>query len=335
MSNAGDRPRVTKMTSTSTNCIIWDSYPGIEYEQDDPGWVHVESERAAGRYAIANDAVGLVSLAPEASKARLTTWLIDQRLQGVEEPKITREVVQYTDLHRSLPVHARADRLLRFVAEQERFVGYYVLIQEDTHQAYAWSESTNWREVDYFLVYLRNRGWLDGQRIANGGFHGVVTVTGYSRIADVAINATSAQVFVAMWFHESMDDAFHQGIAPAVQEAGYRPFRIDEKPDVVKIDDEIIAEIRRSRFLVADFTQYKREARGGVYYEAGFAEGIGIPVIYACHKDVVNANNLHFDTRQYAHIVWERPEELRIGLLNRIRARIGQGPIINTEDARH
>ncbi len=130
-----------------------------------------------------------------------------------------------------------------------------------------------------------------------------------------------------MWFDPSTNDALHQGIEPAISGAGYRPFRIDQKPDLVKIDDEIMAEIRRSRFLVADFTQHEREARGGVYYEAGFAEGLSIPVIYTCRKDVVDANNLHFDTRQYAHIVWESPEELRIGLLNRIRARIGPGPL--------
>ena len=45
-----------------------------------------------------------------------------------------------------------------------------------------------------------------------------------------------------------------------------------------KIDDEIIGEIRRSRFLVADFTHGDKGARGSVYYEAGFAYGLGLPV---------------------------------------------------------
>lgn len=123
-----------------------------------------------------------------------------------------------------------------------------------------------------------------------------------------------------MWFDASMDDAYEKGIKPAIEEAGYEAMIINRKPDVVKIDDEIIAEIRRSRFLVADFTQHEKEARGGVYFEAGFAEGLGLPVIYTCRKDSVG--NVHFDTRQYAHIVWETPDELRQGLLNRIRARI-------------
>ena len=58
---------------------------------------------------------------------------------------------------------------------------------------------------------------------------------------------------MAMWFDDEMDAAYSNGIEPAIIDAGYRPVRIDRKPDVNKIDDEIIAEIRRSRFLVSGF----------------------------------------------------------------------------------
>ena len=147
---------------------------------------------------------------------------------------------------------------------------------------------------------------------------------GYRRIADQEVHVATTQAFVAMWFHDSVNDAFENGIKPAIEAAGYKPLRIDQKPDANKLDDEIIAEIRRSRFLVADFTHGDEGARGGVYFEAGFAEGLGIPVIYTCRKNMMD--KLHFDTRQYAHIVWGTSSELRDGLLNRIRARIGEGP---------
>jgi hypothetical protein len=89
--------------------------------------------------------------------------------------------------------------------------------------------------------------------------------------------------------------------------------------------DEIIAEIRRSRFLVADFTQGKDGARGGVYYEAGFAHGMNIPVIFTAKKGEAKP---HFDTRQFNHIFWETPKELCERLANRISATIGDGPHI-------
>ena len=81
---------------------------------------------------------------------------------------------------------------------------------------------------------------------------------------------------------------------------------------------------KRSRFVVADFTQGEDGARGSVYYEAGFAHGLGIEVIFACREDALQ--NVHFDTRQYNHIVWETPEELRERLAARISAVIGDGP---------
>ena len=100
-----------------------------------------------------------------------------------------------------------------------------------------------------------------------------------------------------------MSDVFENGIKPGIEDAGYEARRIDWIEHINKIDDEIIAEIKRSRFVVADFTHGKSGARGGVYYEAGFAHGLNIPVIFTCQKDVLE--DIHFDTRQYNHIAWE------------------------------
>lgn len=127
-----------------------------------------------------------------------------------------------------------------------------------------------------------------------------------------------------MWFKDEMSGAFERGIEPAIEGSGYATMRIDRKEHLAKVDEEIIAEIRRSRFLVADFSHGDDGARGGVYFEAGFAHGLGIPVIYTCRKSDID--KLHFDTRQYNHIVWETPEELRTALKNRILAVIGEGP---------
>ena len=127
-----------------------------------------------------------------------------------------------------------------------------------------------------------------------------------------------------MWFDESMDEVWEEGFRPAIRDAGYEGVRIDRKEHLSKIDDEIIAEIRRARFLVADFTQGETGPRGGVYYEAGFAHGLNIPVVFTCRKDALE--KIHFDTRQYPHIVWETPGELRDSLAKRISAVLGDGP---------
>lgn len=135
-----------------------------------------------------------------------------------------------------------------------------------------------------------------------------------------------------MWFGEEMREPWRLGFAPGIRDAGYEPFRIDSKEHNNKIDDEIVAEIKRSRFLIADFTCgaeiVKKQAiaipRGGVYYEAGLAHGLGMEVIFSCRRDRIN--DLHFDTRQFAHIVWDEPADLRAALYNRIAATVKEAP---------
>ena len=134
------------------------------------------------------------------------------------------------------------------------------------------------------------------------------------------------QGFVAMWFDPRMDDAYKLGIKPAICTAGYEPMLIRNKEYLGDVTDEIVAEIRKSRFVVADFTTTKKAgARGGVYFEAGFARGLGIPVIHTCHKD--RMKYVHFDTNHFNHLTWEKPEDLRRGLRKRIEAVLGRGPL--------
>jgi nucleoside 2-deoxyribosyltransferase len=158
------------------------------------------------------------------------------------------------------------------------------------------------------------------------------TVAGWQELDNLKRPRTdSAQVFVAMWFNKITDEAYINGIEPALSATGYRAIRIDKKEHNKKIDDEIIAEIRRSRFLIADFTCEPKNVRGGVYYEAGFAQGLGLPVIWTC-KDT-SLSDLHFDTRQYSHIVWRTPTDLGVQLRNRIGATIGDGPLPKSDAA--
>jgi len=126
----------------------------------------------------------------------------------------------------------------------------------------------------------------------------------------------SKQAFVAMWFDESMDSYYNDGIKKAIEDAGYVPVRIDLQDFNGKICDEIIAEIKRCKFLISDFSGQ----RGGVYFEAGFAKGLGRPTIFTVKEDDVE--ELHFDTRQYNHIVYNSPEDLHKKLYNRICATI-------------
>jgi nucleoside 2-deoxyribosyltransferase len=134
--------------------------------------------------------------------------------------------------------------------------------------------------------------------------------------------SVSSVGFCAMWFNKEVQSLWTDVIEPAIRAAGYEPLRIDGKQHNGKIDDEIMASIRASKFVVSDFTG----SRGGVYYEAGFAHGLGLPVIFMCRES--DLNDIHFDVRQYNCILWtsEKLEEAKSQLKNRILATLGQGP---------
>jgi hypothetical protein len=122
-----------------------------------------------------------------------------------------------------------------------------------------------------------------------------------------------------MWFDPTMDKIYKK-IEDAVWEAGYKPIRVDRAHFTGDINDKIIAEIRKSKFLIADYTGQ----RHGVYYEAGYAKGMGLEVISSCNEN--DKQNLHFDTSHQNHIIWKTDDELHDKLLDRILAIIGQGP---------
>jgi nucleoside 2-deoxyribosyltransferase len=145
-----------------------------------------------------------------------------------------------------------------------------------------------------------------------------LTVQGWLRVDELRESRTSSrQAFVAMWFDDSLLDAWTLGFKPGIESHGhFSAVRIDRVEHNDKIDDRIVAEIRRSGLLVADFTGH----RGGVYFEAGYAMGLGIPVIWTCRED--HMGQAHFDTRQYNHIVWTTPASLAAKLADRIAATI-------------
>lgn len=155
-----------------------------------------------------------------------------------------------------------------------------------------------------------------------------LTAQAWERVESLEQDSSKGeQAFVAMWFDPSMSGAYVNGFIPAIERSGYRPLRIDTKDHINKIDDEIVAEIRRSRFLIADFTCAPKSVRGGVYFEAGFAMGLGLPVIWTAQS--TSLEDLHFDTRQYNHIVWDKPDDLSRQLEQRIRAVLGAGPLVS------
>ena len=336
-------------------CLIWGT-PSTVSSVFSTFELSVNSPRAGGTYIVDDIAKNDLSTLDERDKVKLTSWLKEQRRLGNFSPKITSVSIVEAQQRKELRIAERVDGILRYLESKSHSLGTGVNFHlswanfdeepTDAHLIYygllRHSESVGRDELTSLLDYLKERGYI---KLGNSTVLSVLglntcvlTAEGYERLEEIEKpNQDSTKVFVAMWFDDSMDEVWEKGIRPAIINAGYEPVRIDQKEHANKIDDEIIAEIRRSRFVVADFTHgniddddlsiKKRGARGGVYYEAGFAHGLGIDVIFTCRKDQID--DVHFDTRQYYHIRWSEPEKLENALKNRISAVYGDGPLKN------
>lgn len=250
---------------------------------------------------------------PERQRANISGWLLENQSFNIHSGNINSLL--------SMPTpgfHERADKLLVELEKKTQYAGYYIP-RDISWLSFGWC--INKEELDEILQYLvTSSRLLRTNNLTDLKYK--IQPDGWAYLENLKkVGSDREQGFVAMWFDSEMQTVYDETIAPAVIDAGYKPHRVDQREHNDKIDDEIIAQIKRSRFIVADFTGH----RGGVYYEAGFAKGLGLEVIWTCREDDVD--NLHFDIRQYNCILWEngKLEEFRRKLSNRIESVLGRG----------
>ena len=130
---------------------------------------------------------------------------------------------------------------------------------------------------------------------------GSLTVDGWHWYSEIGRHRHSNIAFMAMKYNDKeLDSVVDKYFVPAVAQAGFKLHRLDTEPKAGILDNRLRVEIRRSRLLIADLTH----GNHGAYWEAGFADGLGLPVIYCCKKSEIK--EIHFDTRNCQIILWEK-----------------------------
>ena len=129
-----------------------------------------------------------------------------------------------------------------------------------------------------------------------------LTMKGWERYDEIRRgNIDSKKAFMAMPFNNAILDKVYKRFKLAITQTGFDLLRVDERPKAGLIDDRLRVEIATSRFLIAELT----DENHGVYWEAGFAEGLGRPVIYTCEKTYFEKVKTHFDTNHHLTVIWE------------------------------
>ena len=108
--------------------------------------------------------------------------------------------------------------------------------------------------------------------------------------------------FLVMQFDDELDVFVRDIVKPAVNDAtGYELVDLRDVSKAGLIDNLMVTTIRDAKFVIVDLTHDNR----GAYWEAGYAEGLGRPVVYICNKKKFNdGKGTHFDTNHYTTVQW-------------------------------
>ncbi|HEU4456070.1 MAG TPA: hypothetical protein VFR81_23590 [Longimicrobium sp.] len=266
-----------------------------------------------GTYAIPPGLAAGIATGKHADRLGELSAVLRWRAESGEVPLVSMQGIR--ELLASIPsprtVPEALESLLFYLGDrQKRFSDY---VQVDPRK-FPVTVASSFEDFRYVADLLLGSGYAEVYDDAlRDQFR--LTPAGWTRLNELrATRPDSSRAFVAMWFADELTPAWTEGIRPGLEDAGYTAVRLDAVEHNEKIDDRIIAEIRRSGLVVADLTG----GRANVYFEAGFAMGLGVPVIWTCRED--HLDDLHFDTRQYNYIGWTTPAELRERLRLRIEA---------------
>ena len=113
--------------------------------------------------------------------------------------------------------------------------------------------------------------------------------------------------FIAMQFGDLVLTPFVEDVVkPAVKkDVGYNLVDMDDVGRAGVIDDIMRKQIKGAKFVIADLTHDNL----GAYWEAGYAEGLGKPVIYICEKEKFETQKTHFDTNHCTTVPWSRDDD--------------------------
>jgi nucleoside 2-deoxyribosyltransferase len=135
-----------------------------------------------------------------------------------------------------------------------------------------------------------------------GGGTGSVTGPGWSRVDQLNRSEVSSRFafFARQFANVDLDRVYEQCLIPAVRHTGFELRPVTQRAGLV--DAIIEDEIRRCAFVIADLS----DDNAGAYWEAGFAEGLGKPVIYICKK-MHNGQPMHthFDADHRHTVRWD------------------------------
>lgn len=207
------------------------------------------------------------------------------------------------DTQRFPDAHQQADNLLIALGDHLPHPGQRITISPDKFQASvgaATPESFEWLLEEFLQAKIvtgsRHKTLSDPLILVDT----TLTLEGWQKYSELKQSDKQSRLaFMAMPFKcPELTRAFEECFKPATASTGFELRRVIDSQGAGLIDDQIRVGIRRSRLVICELAGHNQ----GAYWEAGFAEGIGIPVIYTCRED--EFSKIHFDTSHLVTVRW-------------------------------
>jgi hypothetical protein len=260
-----------------------------------------------GQFVVSDSLIhGDVAALSAKQRAVLSHRLRRQQRAGSAPPSILKN--NLPQAHDPLPTPAeQADNLILWIGDHQPSPAKYANVPVSELSAWIGAAITPNNPVTT-LVWLLEQDEVK-RLVESQTFEDLrLNMAGWQRYEALKhAQVESRTAFMAMQFGDAeFNRVVNDVFKPAVEAAGFKLRVLTEGQPAGLIDDQLRVALRTARFVMADLTHGNQ----GAYWEAGFAEGLGRPVIYTCRKQEWDANKSHFDTSHLNTIIWD-PENLQ------------------------
>lgn len=266
---------------------------------------------ACGTFAVSGSALQSNLRADNPALTAVKRAAISHRLREAtdagQQPLLTTYELDGLIAEARLPSAAQqATNLIRYVGNQVSTSGHQ--LQDFPHDIDTIVGSPNRDFALRIARQLLQRGIFDGREAGHlGAPHELImidlTLEGWELYeAEQRGKISGTYGFIALKFHDPVLDPFLRDvIKPAVTSIGYTLEDMRDAARAGVIDNVMRARIRDAAFVLVDLTH----ANEGAYWEAGYAEGLGKPVLYLCEREVFRSRGTHFDTNHCTTVQWD------------------------------
>lgn len=225
-------------------------------------------------------------------------------------PTVSSAVLERTKSEGSLPNPAtQAANIIRYIGDEISRTGEPLRALPQALPAIAGSPNREFAAK--LAAELNRRGLLSaidasnygGTKLTNIG----LTLDGWDRYeAEKRGKFAGKYGFIALKFDDPvLDPLVNDCIKPTIKAGiGYDVVDMRAVAKAGIIDNLMREQIRDAAFVIVDLTH----DNSGAYWEAGYAEGLGKPVVYICEQAKFEAAQTHFDTNHCTTVTWSNDD---------------------------